>query len=232
MKVFILLCLVFSVVFAETKLIRQNAVGKTVVLKIQSGWNLVSLPGYQAYFASTFFNNESIDRILSYNQYINQWMSYYTSNSDHFGSLVLYPGVGYWMKANKNFNIAISSDYKTSVAHLTDDELAEEILDIQSQGSILVKGRKWMKAVFRHITLSDAKNECSKNNGRLPTVQELFQFYQETSVHANQFNGEHVFYWTSASYKGSNQNWIIDFGTGHKALQHIGTYNSARCLLY
>jgi len=136
MKVFILLCLVFSVVFAETRLIRQNAVNKTVVLKLKSGWNLVSLPGYQSYFASTFFNEININRILSYNKYINQWMSYYSDDKSRFKALVLHPGVGYWMKANYDFNIAISSNYKTSVAHLTDDRLAKEILDEQNKGSI------------------------------------------------------------------------------------------------
>lgn len=232
MKVFILLFVVCSFVFAETKLIRQNAVDKTVVLRIKNGWNLVSLPGYQTYFASTFFDDENMDRILSYNKYINQWMSYYTANQAHFSSLVLHPGVGYWMKANKNINIAISSDYQTSVAHLTDDELAQEILDEQTKGSITVDGIKWMKAVFRHTTYQDAQNGCAKNQSRLPTVEELFKFYKGTSVSSNQFNGEHVFYWTSDSVSSGTKQWIIDFGTGRKALQHVDTYNSARCLLY
>ena len=232
MKVFILLCLVFSVVFAETKVIRQNAVDKTVVLKFKSGWNLVSLPGYQDYFATTFFDNKNMDRILSYNKYINQWMSYYTANEAHFTSLVLRPGVGYWMKAHYSFDIAISSNYTTSVVNLTDDKLAEEILDVQNSESITINGRKWMKAVFRHVTFNDAQNECSKNNARLPTLAELFEFYKQTSVGPNKFNGEHVFYWTSDGFGKSDKQWIIDFGTGYKALQHIDVYSSARCLRY
>lgn len=236
MKVFILLCLVFNVVFAgekiTTKLIRQDAVSKTVILKLKSGWNLVSLPGYQPYFASTFFNNGNVDRILSYNQYINQWMSYYTANEAHFTSLVLYPGIGYWVKAYLSFNIAISSDHKTSVIHLANDELAQEILESQLEGNISVNGVNWMKAVFRSITFNDAQDACSRNNARLPTVEELFNFYKHTSVSSSNFNGDHIFYWTSSEFNKADRKWIIDFGTGAKALQHIDTYNSARCLLY
>jgi hypothetical protein len=231
MKIFILLFVVFGIVFAETKLIRQNAVDKTVVLQIRQGWNLVSLPGYQAYFATTFFDVKNVDRILSYNKFINKWMGYYSSNEAHFSSLVLTPGVGYWIKGNYDFNIAISSDYKTSVTNLTDDEFAKEILDEQNKGSVVVAGVTWMKAVFRNLRFEEAKEECRKNNARLPTVEELYIFYKNTIISSEYFNGEHIYYWTS-SQSSIYRKWIIDFGTGNRALQHIDTYNSARCLLY
>lgn len=234
MRFFILLFVVCGVVFAETKLIRQNAVGKTVVLKIRNGWNLVSLPGYQSYFASTFFDAKNMDRILSYNKYVNQWVSNYTSNKDHFASLVLYPGVGYWMKANYDFSIAISSDYTTSVVNLTDDKLAKEILDSENKGSITIDGVTWLKQVFRHTTFRQASIKCRANNGRLPTIKELFNFYKKTTVSSAHFNGESVYYWTSSKFDKTDRytQWIIDFGTGSRALQHIDTYNSTRCLLY
>ena len=231
MKIFILLFIVFNVVFADTKLIRQNAVNKTVVLEIRSGWNLISLPGYQSYFAETFFNDRDMDRILSYNKYINQWMSYHTANKDHFSSLVLYPGVGYWMKANYDFNVAISSNYSTSVVNLTDDEFAKEILDNENKGIITINGISWMKRVFRHTTFKEASIKCQENKGRIPTTEELYEFYKTTSVSSSHFTGEHIYYWTSNEFD-EYKRWIIDFKTGTRALQHIDTHNSTRCLLY
>lgn len=242
MKVILLLFILFyfifsSFTFGETRLIRQNGVDQTMVLNIRHGWNLVSLPGYKSYPASVFFDVQNTIRILEYDKYTNQWVSYYSNDNTRFPSLVLKPGVGYWLKAVYDFNIAVSTDRRTSVSWLTPDKSAIEIQDSgqnltnRNKNSITVQGVTWMKNVFRNINFENAKKACEREQGRLPTMEELYVFYQETSVNKERYNGSEILYWSSERARRDRQ-WALNFASGHKSYHHIDMHMSTRCLLY
>lgn len=242
MKVILLLFILFyfifsSFTFGETRLIRQNGIDQTMVLNIRHGWNLVSLPGYKPYRASVFFDAKNTIRILEYDKYTNQWTSYYSNDNTRFPSLELKPGVGYWLKAVYDFNIAVSTDNSTSVSRLTPDRDTTEIRDdIQNvtnrdKDSLTVRGITWMKSIFKNINFEDAKKACEKEQGRLPTMEELYVFYQETSVNSDRYKGNEVLYWSSKQARQDRQ-WALNFASGYMSYHHIDMPISARCLLY
>jgi len=224
MRVLILIMIIGFFLNATTSLVRQNGVNQNAILDIRQGWNLISMPGYKAYRASLFFNMINTKSILGYDKYVNQWISYHSKDTNRFNQLIMSPGVGYWLFAHEDFKVGVTTSYNASVIHISDDEKAKEV-----SSSVIIRGVKWKKAVFRNVDYVEASKSCQGIAGRLPTMQELYVYYQAIHIE-DRFKGSDVYYWTLGTRYDTS--WTLNFKTGKRKLIKKFTPISARCLLY